>query len=112
MLIAVGVFLKHWQMINNILSFTACAVELYQVSSLRMIGHHLLCLLNGNYAPIQCDGRYCSCVDEQGTPIGPSVSVQNRNQLRCVGVYQQLHPGMHQFSSNRMIFMLMFFLYN
>jgi len=71
----------------------ACAMELYQVSSLRMIGHHLLCLLNGNYAPIQCDGRYCSCVDENGTPIGPSVSVQNRDQLRCVGVYQQLHPG-------------------
>ncbi|CAF1098664.1 unnamed protein product [Adineta ricciae] len=70
----------------------ACAVELYQVSSLRMIGHHLLCLLNGNYAPIQCDGRYCSCVDENGKTIGPSVSVQNRDQLRCVGVYQQLHP--------------------
>ncbi|CAF2952145.1 unnamed protein product [Rotaria sp. Silwood2] len=70
----------------------ACAVELYQVSSLRMIGHHLLCLLNGNYAPIQCDGRYCSCVDENGKLIGPTVSIQNRDQLRCVGVYQQLHP--------------------
>ncbi|CAF0990296.1 unnamed protein product [Rotaria sp. Silwood1] len=69
-----------------------CAVELYQVSSLRMIGHHLLCLLNGNYAPIQCDGRYCSCVDENGKLIGPTVSIQNRDQLRCVGVYQQLHP--------------------
>ena len=72
---------------------TGCAVELYQVSSLRMIGHHLLCLMNGNFGPIQCDGRYCSCVDENGKPIGPSVSIQNREQLRCVGVYQQLHPG-------------------
>jgi hypothetical protein len=79
------------------LIYLACAVELYQVSSLRMIGHHLLCLLNGNYAPIQCDGRYCSCVDEHGTPIGPSVSVQNRDQLRCVGVYQELHPGINLF---------------
>ncbi|CAF0765158.1 unnamed protein product [Adineta steineri] len=77
----------------------ACAVELYQVSSLRMIGHHLLCLLNGNYAPIQCDGRYCSCVDENGKAIGPSVSIQNRDQLRCVGVYQQLHP--ERFISHR-----------
>ncbi|CAF2052644.1 unnamed protein product [Rotaria magnacalcarata] len=69
-----------------------CAVELYQVSSLRMIGHHLLCLLNGNYAPIQCDGRYCSCVDENGKLIGPTIPFQNRDQLRCVGVFQQLHP--------------------
>ena len=50
------------------LPLAACAVELYQVSSLRMIGHHLLCLLNGNYAPVQCDGRYCSCVDEHVNP--------------------------------------------
>ena len=66
-----------------------------------MIGHHLLCLLNGNYAPIQCDGRYCSCVDENGKTIGPSVSVQNRDQLRCVGVYQQLHPGKEIFIKSR-----------
>ena len=60
-----------------------------------MFGHHLLCLSNGNYAPIQCDGRHCSCVDEYGKLIGPTVSIQNRDQLQCVGVYQQLHPGIY-----------------
>lgn len=58
-----------------------------------MIGHQLSCLPNGNYAPIQCNERYCSCVDDNGKPIGPSVSNQNRDLLRCVGVYQHLHPG-------------------
>ncbi|CAF1023548.1 unnamed protein product [Didymodactylos carnosus] len=69
-----------------------CAVELYKVSNLRLIGHQLFCLLNGNYDHIQCVGRSCSCVDEFGKPIGPSVSYQKRDQLRCVGVWQNLYP--------------------
>ena len=57
------------------------------------IGRKLFCSPNGNFERVQCVGKSCACVDENGKLIGPSVPLNYRHSIRCEGVFQRLYYG-------------------
>uniref|UniRef100_A0A8C9TFB7 Thyroglobulin type-1 domain-containing protein n=1 Tax=Scleropages formosus TaxID=113540 RepID=A0A8C9TFB7_SCLFO len=59
---------KVWRLV---VSITTCSLSV----TTRCHGHRPQCDMDGNYLPMQCQNKYCWCVDENGIPIPGSKGV-------------------------------------
>uniref|UniRef100_A0A8C9SZU4 Thyroglobulin type-1 domain-containing protein n=1 Tax=Scleropages formosus TaxID=113540 RepID=A0A8C9SZU4_SCLFO len=66
--------------LQRVLSLSVHLMKLLQPSSFH--GHRPQCDMDGNYLPMQCQNKYCWCVDENGIPIPGSKGV---GVVQCAG---------------------------
>ncbi|XP_074660674.1 equistatin-like [Tubulanus polymorphus] len=60
-----------------------CARDQFQWRKKKLLGLTFRCLKNGNYAPVQCRGSVCYCVDPRGRKSEIEVSIGHIRQLVC-----------------------------
>uniref|UniRef100_A0A8C9V882 Thyroglobulin type-1 domain-containing protein n=1 Tax=Scleropages formosus TaxID=113540 RepID=A0A8C9V882_SCLFO len=70
---------KVWRLV---VSITTCKPKCLREAMLTSHGHRPQCDMDGNYLPMQCQNKYCWCVDENGIPIPGSKGV---GVVQCAG---------------------------